>query len=52
MNETKTEQKGKTSFTEKISVHLPSRWFVYSMLTYGDPLDQLEMCCSKDCVQK
>lgn len=26
MNETKTEQKGKTSFTEKISAHLSSGW--------------------------
>lgn len=31
MNQTKTERKGKTPYTEKINAHVQSEWCVHSM---------------------
>ena len=52
MNAMKAERKGKASYTEKISKHVPSRWCVHSTFSFGDVPDPLKMYRSKDCVEK
>ena len=52
MNKIKAERKGKAPYTEKINTHVPSRWCAHSTFTYGDDPDPLNMCCSKDCLEK
>ena len=52
MNRMKTERKGKTPYTEKISTHVPSVWCVHSTFAYGDVPDPLKMYRGKDCVEK
>ena len=45
------EGRGKTSYTEKVSTHLPSGCCVHSNFSYWDVLDSLEMYHVKDCVE-
>ena len=48
----KTDRKGKTPYTEKISTHVPSGWCVHSTFAYGDVSDPLKKYRGKDCVEK
>ena len=52
MNRIKAERKGKAPYTEKISKHVLSGWFVHSTFAYGDVPDPLKMYRGKDCVEK
>ena len=52
MNTMKTETKGKASYTEKISTHVPSGWCVHSTFAYGDISDPLKVYPDKECVEK
>ena len=55
MNQIKTEQKGKTPYTENhihIKTYVPSGWCLYSTFAYGDALDPLKMYFRKYCVEK
>ena len=52
MNTMKTDRKGKTPYTEKISTHVPSGWCVHSTFAYGDVSDPLKKYRGKDCVEK
>ena len=52
MNAMKAERKGKASYTEKLSKHVPSGWCVHSTFSNGDVPDPLKMYRSKDCVEK
>ena len=51
-NKIKTERKGNTPYTEKISTLVPSGCCVHSTFDYGDVLDLLKMYRGKDCVEK
>ena len=52
MNIMKTERKGKASYAEKISRHVPSGWCAHSTFAYEDVPDPLKMYRGKDCVEK
>ena len=52
MNTMKAGRKGKTSYTEKINTHAPSRWCVHSTFAYGIVPNPLKMYRGKDCVEK
>ena len=52
MNRMKTERKGKASYTEKISKHIPSGWCVHITFAYGGVPDPLKMYRGKDYVEK
>ena len=48
----KPGRKGKASYTEKINIHVPSKWCVLSNFAYGDVLEPLKMYRGKDCVER
>ena len=52
MNKMKAERKGKTSYTEKINIHVPTVWCVHSTFAYGYVPDPLKMYQGTDCVKK
>ena len=52
MNRMKAGRKGKASYTEKISKHVPSGWFVHSTFAYGDVPDPTKIYLGKDCEKK
>ena len=52
MNARKVKRKSKASYTEKINIHAPSGWCVYSTVAYGDASDPLKMYQDKDCVEE
>ena len=52
MNTMKAGRKDKTSYTEKINTHAPSRWCVHSTFAYGIVPNPLKMYRGKDCVEK
>ena len=51
MNTMKTERKGETPYTEKITTYVLSGWCVHSAFAYGDVPDPLKMYQRKDCVK-
>ena len=52
MYQIKAEPKGKTPYTERINIHVPSGWSVNSTFAYGDLSDPLKMYRGKDYVEK
>ena len=52
MNQMKAERKGKTPYTKKINMYVPSASCIHNTYAYGDPLDQLKIFRCKDCVEK
>ena len=48
MNTMKAERKGKTPYTEKISIHAPSGWYIHRTFAYGDVPDPLKIYRGKD----
>ena len=52
INTIKAEGKGKTPYTQKINIHVPSRWCVHSTFAHGDVSDPLKMYPGKDCVEQ
>ena len=52
MNQLKNKRKGEASYTEKINIHVPSGWCVYSKFAYGDVPDPLKLYRGKDCLER
>ena len=52
MNQMKAERKGKTPYTKKINMYVPSASCIHNTYANGDPLDHLKIFRCKDCVEK
>lgn len=52
MNKKKTEQKGRTPYTETMNTHVPSGCCVHNTFACGDDSDPLKMCRGKDYTER